>query len=639
MDKKKRNRGIRASREKLEVAMLNAGIRTQTSLADKIADSENLASSPKDTINRVFRGESVSPTTIARIARVLQVEPASLYQEDNDSTIEQTPVIQRTSRRKPVLGKYSLVINCITPAGNELAQAMHRQIAKYIKSTVIDPSLIPDDHHMAIDIARHYQSDGVLTIRCQPFERFLSIQVFLFFNDIEQLIWTESLPSITLRQHAEQMAQTFLPYLNCALGLVENQHPALTFVPIDAQEKYLDARNLLDDGQNEISLQRAQTLLQAALRIDPAFARAHAALADSCLRESWRAETRELLEQAQQYCDQALQLDPQDSYCLTVQAQLYRITGRIPEAIELCQKILRHSPEDVEAIEGLAQTYLEAWNQGLSEINDADTKAQFYARKLVELEPQSWRHHLDLGNTLYNTGQPLQALDAYEASALLNPNELAFINLGVMYLCQNQLSKAYEFFVKTLELVPGSYLGYENLGLYYFLQQDFLQAVEYRKKAIATFLDTDNVVIHQIWGDLADACRLAGDHEQAVESYTKAISIIDRDKLQGYADQAFTAHYYYYYFQLSQLRPELYSASKLSSIIPDLAQFIEHQLSPGAYAKLASVLYRQQNTRAASIAIQKAANICPLFLDHPEIKPIIKELTLSNPELPQTRTA
>jgi tetratricopeptide (TPR) repeat protein len=638
MDIRKRKRGKRASREKLEMAMLSAGIKTQASLADKIAETENLASPPKDTVNRVFREQFVSPATIVRIARILQVEPASLYLDEGSlNSTEPDNTSHQNKINIPLLGKYSLVINCITPAATELAQAINLQIRKTVKTAVLMPSQLPD-HYMTVDIARRYKADGVITIRSQAVDRFQAIQIFLYFEGIEQLIWTESLPTITLQQRPAQLAVEFSPFLTHALELQKNQLSGLQFAPIEAQQNYIKARVLLTDTQSETSLQRARTLLNMALQIHPGFARAHAALAEASIWESWRAETKELLEQAQESCTRALQLCAQDSYCNAVQAYLYRVSGRIPEAIELCQQILATFPDDIDAIGGLANAYTEALNPGLKGIGDAKALAQQYARKLTELEPDSWHHHLDLGNTLFITGQPLQALPAYETSVLLNPNELAYINLGVMHLCQKQLPKAHDFFLTAQKLAPESYLGHENLGMYYFFMQDYPRAIHHRKKAIDAFPDTDNIAIHQIWGILADSYRLAGDKLKAVETYAQAISMLDRDQLQGYAEEGLTVFYYYYYFHLTQLQPMQYPADELNNIAPDLTVFIEQDQTPAVYIKLTWLLYQQQNLTSASAAYNKACKICPGLSLHPDIKPITEQLERYS-SLPRVKTA
>ena len=55
----KRQRGVKASRIKLEQYMSIAGIKSQAELARKIADNEELDSEPKDLVNRVFRQKNV----------------------------------------------------------------------------------------------------------------------------------------------------------------------------------------------------------------------------------------------------------------------------------------------------------------------------------------------------------------------------------------------------------------------------------------------------------------------------------------------------------------------------------------------------------------------------------------------------
>ena len=93
MATRKRVRGVIASRNKLEVAMLNAGIRSQSELAKLIAEKENINSPPRDLVNRTFRQTRVSHQTITRIATVLDVPPHSLFltQDELESEEELNP--------------------------------------------------------------------------------------------------------------------------------------------------------------------------------------------------------------------------------------------------------------------------------------------------------------------------------------------------------------------------------------------------------------------------------------------------------------------------------------------------------------------------------------------------------------------
>jgi len=200
MDTRIRKRGIKASREKLEIAMLNAGIKTQASLANKIAEMENLTSPPKDTINRVFREEFVSPTTITRVAKILSVEPSALYLYPQQEDHLKTTYPDRNNNRTTYLpGKISLTILPITPEMSALSNSINNLLKGRVKSTVLNPSLLPDQY-MSVDIARKYNSDGVISIRSKTIARYQAIQIFLFLEGIEQLIWTASITSIELNQ-------------------------------------------------------------------------------------------------------------------------------------------------------------------------------------------------------------------------------------------------------------------------------------------------------------------------------------------------------------------------------------------------------------------------------------------------------
>lgn len=78
-----KQRGVRASRIKLERALAESDLekKTQAALAERIADIEQLDAAPKDLVSKVFRGRFVDPQTLQRVARALGVDAATLYLE------------------------------------------------------------------------------------------------------------------------------------------------------------------------------------------------------------------------------------------------------------------------------------------------------------------------------------------------------------------------------------------------------------------------------------------------------------------------------------------------------------------------------------------------------------------------------
>lgn len=82
-----RRRGVSASRAKLNQALAASDLpkKTQSALADRIADIERLDAAPKDLVSRVFRGVPVDAQSVERIARALKVPADSLYEESSSS--------------------------------------------------------------------------------------------------------------------------------------------------------------------------------------------------------------------------------------------------------------------------------------------------------------------------------------------------------------------------------------------------------------------------------------------------------------------------------------------------------------------------------------------------------------------------
>jgi len=623
VDTRNRKRGVKASRAKLEVAMLEAGVRTQAELSDKIAEHEGLAFPPKDTINRAFRQHFVSPATVARIAHILQVSPESLYlPEDNLPATEASTngINQRQAAAgQAALGRLSVAILCLDDKVDIFINSLHQQISGSVQAITINPALLPDKC-LSGDIARDYQADAVITVNASRQERFIGIQLYVYFESVEKLAWTGSTSISELRQQHQHFAQSCLPFLYHALGLATP--PPHAFETIRAQQDYLQARVLINNYHSEINLKRAQGLLSTALKDNPDFARAHAALAETYIHESWQGDEKHLLEQAQASCDRAHQLAPQDSYINAIISFLYRRSGRSDEAIQLCQRTLKKYPDNTDLLSALANAYQVMQQHDPERYPDALTRACEYAEQATLIEPDNWRLFFDLGNAHYCHGAILPAIEAFEQAARLNPSESAFINLGTMYNCLGQINKALEYYTRAHALDPQSYLGNEYLGLVYYYLEDFDKSAQFKRRALDSFNQTETVGLHQMWGDLADAYRHTGKPQLAEQSYSKAIKIIERDTLRGNATLMDEIYQTYYLLTLHTLYPERYEAPQNLHSEQQIAHYLSSDLYPSCYVKLAQIQLLQENMEQARKALEKAAATCPLFIHHPDLKPL-----------------
>ena len=674
MDKKSRKRGVKASRQKLETAMLTAGIKTQAALAEKIADQEGLAVPPKDTINRAFRQENVSPTTIARIAKILNVEAYQLYlSSDEDKHLKQvvspgnspdTLVENEHSKVAPLAKsnqsifikwsvallvvvavfafafnrsewgitdsklhndsssfsktKESLVIYSKSETTDNFVKAVYEQIQGDFNISLANRALIQNGA-MSVDIAGEFQSDGVITVRSRNTGRFIQVQVFMFKANQEKLLWIGSFSNVRFQKQLSEIIKDFEPYLRNELEPSANFEETISEIASKkSQSEYLQARQLLDDYQSELNTKNSQALLRSSIESSPNFAKAHAALCETFLRDSWRENEKNELDKAQESCDKALKLKPEQPYIISTVGFLYRRTGRVKDSIVLLEKYLHENNRNVDVIATLSQSYRDAHRQELVEFPNAHIKMIQLAKEAVTIEPEFWLHHSNLGLFYYTIGNTEQVALAFEKAAFLNPNELAFTNVATINLCHGKTDKAVEFYHKAIKMAPDSYLGYEALATSYFLSGKFSQAIKFKKKALATFSNSDSGGLYQMWGDLGDAFRHSSQTDEAIEAYLKALKLIEREELRGNISQSDKVYRFYYELVLRELAPSQFNLSLRAYSNEELEHLSKIDMEASAYVKLGLALYFLKDFEFAKRVMQQATDVCLVYQQHPD---------------------
>ena len=200
-----RNRGVRASRLKLEKALAESDLdkRTQAALANRIADLEELDAAPKDLVSKVFRELPVDPQTIERIARALGVEAASLYLTEEDGL--SGPPLHQSSPAPP-------------PVPKETAPAWFRPITLW--PTVLMLTVIV----LVVLVVRAFSADTDLACRVNEFftplqtppER-LGIVIARFDNDpdnrAQTMLTTEFLKDARLSRYVSVLQACDRPSL------------------------------------------------------------------------------------------------------------------------------------------------------------------------------------------------------------------------------------------------------------------------------------------------------------------------------------------------------------------------------------------------------------------------------------------
>ena len=117
-----RRRGVRADRDRLVTALMRSSLKrkTQAAIAERIADLEELDTIPRDLVSRVFREQTVDAPSIARIAAALDVDPLSLYKNDDprDRAQNDTPQHDNVAAQEDHVG--DAVIPARRPAFSRL---------------------------------------------------------------------------------------------------------------------------------------------------------------------------------------------------------------------------------------------------------------------------------------------------------------------------------------------------------------------------------------------------------------------------------------------------------------------------------------------------------------------------------------
>ena len=227
--------------------------------------------------------------------------------------------------------------------------------------------------------------------------------------------------------------------------------------------------------QEEARLARARPVNPAAYRAW-LYARFHSA-----------KRTREGMRKAIEYCQQAIQEDPNYALAYTGLAEAFDLQGSLefvpphqafPRAKEAAQKALALDKESAEAytiLGSIAEVY--EWNFPEAE--------RFYQRAL-ELNPGYATAHHWYARFLGAAGRHEEALAEMKRAQELDPLSLIINNtIGLIYFWERRYDQAIEHYRRTLELDPSFVLAHSSLGSAYEQKGMHQEAVEEYLRAMA----------------------------------------------------------------------------------------------------------------------------------------------------------
>ena len=283
----------------------------------------------------------------------------------------------------------------------------------------------------------------------------------------------------------------------------------------EAYQYYVQGRGYLLDPQKPENWQSAEILLKQALKIDPNYGQAEAALGQAYwLRYQFLDKQKQWIDLAQQACSKAIDLGNAGADGHICLGMLEDGTGQYEKAAEQFQQAIQLDPTNNRTYVSLAGAY--------QHLNQLDKAEETYKR-VITLRPTYWWGYHALG--VFYQGQA--AYDKAEAMATkateLDPDSyLAFNSLGATLVYEGKHDAAMQAFQKSIAIRP-SYAAYSNIAVAQFQLRHYKDSAASFQEALK--LDDTN---YQNWGSLGDAYFYGGDTSSAMQAYRKAISLADQ---------------------------------------------------------------------------------------------------------------
>ena len=301
---------------------------------------------------------------------------------------------------------------------------------------------------------------------------------------------------------------------------------------------------------------QARELFEGAIKLDPVYAHAIAALGSSYWLDyvmAWNSDPR-ILDQAYELAQEASALDRASAHYLLARihsakrefgralaeaqralelypngALVHFLMGEIligsgkPEmAVEVLEKAIRLNPKHGGAyLTALARSY---------RLTGRNEDAISVLEKGLSINPDWMAAYTGLASSYSIAGRNEEAIQILERAISVDPDwPVAYHDLGLIYRNTGRREKAIEAFRNAVSIDPSYVHAYGGLGDTYGMMSRHEEAIEAFGKAIS--IDPSYV---RAYARLGDTYRLMDRHEEAIEAFRKAISI-DPSYVRAYA--------------------------------------------------------------------------------------------------------
>ncbi len=331
-----------------------------------------------------------------------------------------------------------------------LTEALTNKLSRLSKLRVIAPTITPnyEDEQVAQKKAgRDFNVDAAFHATLTPEEESLALEVSLVNAADGAIIWQDKYtvaPGELLSLQAD-LAYQVASHLQSSLS--EDEKRLLFARPTESEEAfrlYLYGRSYWNDRSNRESIKRAISFFDRAIKLDPAYAKAYAGLADSYVLLSAVTfgrplSTEEAMPQARWAAKKAIEIDDTLAEAHTSLAlYLLKYEWNWQEAEREFKRAIELDPEYPPAHFWYARLLglIGRWPESIKESEIAK-----------ELEPFAPPSLQNLGLAYYYSRQYDRSIEYCLINLEKNPNHLATLNvLGLSYLQKGMLKESIEVF-------------------------------------------------------------------------------------------------------------------------------------------------------------------------------------------------
>jgi serine/threonine protein kinase/Tfp pilus assembly protein PilF len=316
-----------------------------------------------------------------------------------------------------------------------------------------------------------------------------------------------------------------------------------------AYKHYLQGQGYLyrfDHGDN---INKALGAFQAAIDIDPNYADAYVGLAEAQLRNFIESNDVKLLLPMVDTVEQLTQIDSTHPLLSYLEAELKLNQGDYINAVNLFKKSIQQQVNFLKAYTGLSFSYKQL------DLLDESEKILLQA---YELMPNNNAVLTDLGILHFGSGGYDRAIEFFELLAEQTPNNyMAQLNISACHYLNGNINEAILSAQKSIVIQP-NYIAYSNIGTSYFHLKKYDKAVIAFEQMIG-LNDSDYIN----WGNLADAYRFA-NNDKYLSAFKQAILLAEQALELNSSNKYTIASLAYYYANLSNIEKSITYAKKIT---------------------------------------------------------------------------